>query len=84
MPLLDNESTNIAFVQAIEEMPVLYDYNMKEYSNRTSKKRRGEQFMQNSMQQVGILHTTVSETMRLGIRPFYSHSNCFCPLETGF
>lgn len=34
MPLPDNEQVNVEFVIAVEEYPVLYNHNLKEYSNR--------------------------------------------------
>jgi hypothetical protein len=34
MPLPDNEETNREFIAAVEEYPVLYNCNLKSYSNR--------------------------------------------------
>lgn len=43
MPLPDNEETNREFIAAVEEYPVLYNYNLKSYSNRNEQDKAWRQ-----------------------------------------
>lgn len=39
MPLPDNEQVNVEFVFSVEQFPVLYNYSLKDYSNRSEQEK---------------------------------------------